>query len=146
MAIIRWTPWGVFPRFGWRFPSFFEEEEEEWPELTVTEGLDVYETADEVVVKAAVPGVPEDKIEVTFEDGVLRIRGKVEETEEEKKKKKVVYRAQRMAAFDYTTTLPRAIDAEKIEATLADGVLTVSAPIASSAKPKKIAVKAKKTK
>lgn len=46
----------------------------------MTEGLDVYETADEVVVKAAVPGVPADKIEVTFEDGVLRIRGKAEKS------------------------------------------------------------------
>lgn len=143
MAIIRWSP--MFPRWGWRLPSLFEEEEE-WPELTVTEGLDVYETENEVVVKAAVPGVPADKVEVTFEDGVLRITGKVEETEEEKKKKKVVYRAQRMAAFDYTTTLPRAIDPEKLEAEVEDGVLTVRAPIAPTAKPKKIAVKTKKAK
>ena len=111
--------------------------------MTVTEGLDVYETENEVVVKAAVPGVPADKVEVTFEDGVLRIRGKVEETEEEKKRKKVVYRAQRMAAFDYTTTLPRAVSSEKIQAEVKDGVVTVKAPIAAQAKPKKITVKTK---
>jgi len=140
MAIIRWEP--TFPRWFWRWPSLWEEEEE-WPELTVTEGLDVYETENEVVVKAAVPGVPADKVEVTFEDGVLRIRGKVEETEEEKKRKKVVYRAQRMAAFDYTTTLPRAVDSEKIQAEVKEGVVTVKAPIAAQAKPKKITVKAK---
>ena len=140
MAIIRWEP--TFPRWFWRWPSLWEEEEE-WPELTVTEGLDVYETENEVVVKAAVPGVPADKVEVTFEDGVLRIRGRVEETEEEKKRKKVVYRAQRMAAFDYTTTLPRAVDSEKIQAEVKDGVVTVKAPIAAQAKPKKITVKAK---
>jgi len=140
MAIIRWEP--TFPRWFWRWPSLWEEEEE-WPELTVTEGLDVYETENEVVVKAAVPGVPSDKVEVTFEDGVLRIRGKVKETEEEKKRKKVVYRAQRMAAFDYTTTLPRAVDADKIQAEVKDGVVTVKAPIAAQAKPKKITVKAK---
>jgi len=139
MAIIRWEP--TFPRWFWRWPSLWEEEEE-WPELTVTEGLDVYETENEVVVKAAVPGVPADKVEVTFEDGVLRIRGKVEETEEEKKRKKVVYRAQRMAAFDYTTTLPRAVDSEKIQAEVKDGVVTVKAPIAAQAKPKKITIKA----
>jgi len=140
MAIIRWEP--TFPRWFWRWPSLWEEEEE-WPELTVTEGLDVYETENEVVVKAAVPGVPADKVEVTFEDGVLRIRGKVEETEEEKKRKKVVYRAQRMAAFDYTTTLPRAVSSEKIQAEVKDGVVTVKAPIAAQAKPKKITVKTK---
>jgi HSP20 family protein len=140
MAIIRWEP--TFPRWFWRWPSLWEEDEE-WPELTVTEGLDVYETENEVVVKAAVPGVPADKVEVTFEDGVLRIRGKVEETEEEKKRKKVVYRAQRMAAFDYTTTLPRAVDAKKIQAEVKEGVVTVKAPIAAQAKPKKITVRAK---
>ncbi len=143
MAIIRWTP--TTPRWLWQWPNLLEEGED-WPELTVTEGLDVYETENEVVAKAAVPGVPADKIEVTFENGVLRIRGKVEETEEEKKRKKVVYRAQRLAAFDYTTTLPRAIDAGKLQAELEDGVLTVRAPIAAAAKPKKIAVKAKKVK
>jgi len=140
MAIIRWEP--TFPRWFWRWPNLWEEEEE-WPELTVTEGLDVYETENEVVVKAAVPGVPADKVEVTFEDGVLRIRGKVEEAEEEKKRKKVVYRAQRMAAFDYTTTLPRAVSSEKIQAEVKEGVVTVKAPIAAQAKPKKITVKAK---
>ena len=139
MAIIRWEP--TFPRWFWRWPNLWEEEEE-WPELTVTEGLDVYETENEVVVKAAVPGVPADKVEVTFKDGVLRIRGKVEETEEEKKRKKVVYRAQRMAAFDYTTTLLRAVDAEK-NSSRGQRVVTVKAPIAAQAKPKKITVKAK---
>jgi len=141
MAIIRWTP--MFPRWG-RWPSLFEEEE--WPELTVREGLDVYETENEVVVKAAIPGVPADKVEVTFEDGVLRVTGKVEETEEEKKRKKVIYRSQRMAAFDYTTTFLRPVDASKLEAEVEDGVVTVKAPIAPQAKPKKVVVKTKKGK
>lgn len=142
MAIIRWSPWSVsWPRWGWRLPSLWEEEEE-WPELAVTEGLDVYETENEVVVKAAVPGVPADKVEVTFEGGVLRIRAKVEEKEEDKKKRKVVYRREKMASFDYTTTLPREVDADKVKAEVEDGVV-VTAPIAAKAKPKKISVRAK---
>lgn len=141
MAIIRWSPF-VFPRFFGRFPSLLEEEEE-WPEITINEGLDVYETDNEVVVKAAVPGIPAEKVEVTFEDGVLRIKAHIEETQEEKKKKKVVYRQERVSSFDYTTTLPRAVDSEKITAEVKDGVVTVKAPIASAAKPKRITVKTK---
>lgn len=143
MAIVRWEPFRLFPRFS-SWP--FEEEGEllEWPDLTATTGLDVYETDDEVVVKAPMPGVPEKNIDVTFEDGVLRVRGRVEEKEEEKKRRKVVYRRQRIANYDYSTSLPRAINPDKIEAELEEGVLTVKAPIAPSAKPKKIAVKAKK--
>lgn len=140
MAIVKinpFSPW-LSDRF---FPTF--EEDESWPMVKVTDGLDVYETDTDVVVKAAVPGIPADKVDVTFEDGVLRIKASVEETEEEKKKKKVVYRQQKMSYFDYTTTLPRAVDGTKISAEVNDGVVIIKAPIAEAAKPKKIAVKAK---
>lgn len=140
MRVIKWDPF-TSPRIFSRWPRIFDETE--WPEIAVTDGLDVYETENEVIVEAAVPGVPADKVDISFEDGVLRITAQVEETEEEKKKKKVVYRQQKMSTFDYTTTLPRAVDGGKISAVVDDGVVTVTAPIAQEAKPKKIAVKTK---
>ena len=140
MAILRWDPFSAFPGFITRMPGM---DEDEWPQMAENQGIDVYETENEVVVKAAVPGIPSDKVEVTFEDGVLRIRGRVEETDEEKKKKKVVYRQQKVASFDYTTTLPRAVDGDKINAEVSDGIVTVKAPIAQAAKPKRISVKTK---
>ena len=118
-----------------------DEEESEWPAITLTEGLDVYEDGDTVIVKAAVPGVAEDKVEVTFENGVLSIRARSEESEEEKQKKKVVYRMDRVASFNYTTTLPRPVDEKNIEAVVENGVVVVKAKIAEAAKPKRIAVK-----
>lgn len=121
----------------------FDDEDAQWPDLTLTEGLDVYEDNDAVVVKAAVPGVPADKVEIMFEDGVLRIRAKVQETEEEKQKKKVVYRLDKVASFDYTTTLPRPVDESTISAEVEDGVVIVTAKIAEAAKPKKIEVRKK---
>ena len=141
MAILRWDPLSSFPRFISPMAGF---DDEDWPEVTENRGLDFYETEDEVVVKAAVPGVPADKVDVTFEDGVLRIKARIEETEEEKKKKKVIYRQHKIASFDYTTTLPRAVMGEKIDAEVSDGVVTVKAPIAPAAKAKKITVKTKK--
>lgn len=143
MAIVKinpFSPW-LSDRF---FPAF--EEDENWPMAKVTEGLDVFETEKDVVVKAAVPGIPAEHVDVTFEDGVLRIKAEVSETDEEKKAKKVVYRQQKMSYFDYTTTLPRAVDGTKISAEVNDGVVTIKAPIAEAAKPKKIAVKAKQIK
>jgi HSP20 family molecular chaperone IbpA len=113
------------PLGRWFFRPMLWEEEEEWPEITMTEGLDVYEEDDKVIVKAAVPGIPADKVEVTYEDGVLRIRGKYEEKEEEKKKRKVVYRMDRVTSFDYTTTLPRPVDEKSIEAKVENGVVVV---------------------
>lgn len=140
MAIIKFNPFS--PWFSEKFFSLWEDEEN-WPQVKVTEGLDVYETDSDVVVKAAVPGVPADKVEVTFEDGVLRIKAKVEEKKEEKEKKRVVYKQERMSYFDYTTTLPRAVEADKITAEVSDGVVTIKAPIAEAAKARKITVKTK---
>lgn len=140
MPIIKFnpfTPW-LTDRF---FPSV--DEEENWPQIRVNEGLDVYETDSEVVVKASVPGIPSDKVEVTFEDGVLRIKAESQEDKEEKEGKKVVYKQQRASYFDYTTTLPRAVDGDRIDAEVSNGVVTIKAPIAQAAKPKRITVKTK---
>ena len=111
MPIIKYNPFSpwISDRF---FPTF--EEEEDWPQIRVNEGLDVYETDSDIVVKAAVPGIPSDKVDVTFENGVLRIKAESQEKKEEKAKKKVVYRQQRASYFDYTTTLPRAVDAPTV--------------------------------
>lgn len=140
MAIVKFSPFTP-----WANDRFFSllEDDDNWPTVKVTDGLDVYETDKEVIVKAAVPGIPADKVDVTFEDGVLRIKAQSEETDEEKKQKKVVYRQQRMSFFDYTTTLPRAVDGSNISANVKDGVVTITAPIAEAAKPKKITVNTK---
>lgn len=142
MAIIRFDPFrNEFFPFRHITQPFFEDVED-WPELTLTQGLNVYEEEDGVVVKAAVPGIPEDKLNITYEDGVLHIQGTAQETEEEKKKHKVIYRKQMVSSVDYTTYLPRPIDANNIEAEVKDGVVTIKATIAEAAKPKRIAVKA----
>ena len=138
MAIIRFDP---FSGRRWMSPFFSYNEEENWPEIKMTEGIDVFEENNQVVVKAAVPGGTADQADVTFEDGVLRITAKVTDSEEEKKRKKVIDRMDRVASFDYTATLPRAIDVKSLEAKVENGVVVVTAKIAEEAKPKKITVK-----
>ena len=138
MAIVKYNPFS--PWLPERLLSVFEEEDT-WPQLRLTEGLDVYETDTDVVIKAAVPGVPADQVRITFEDGVLRIKAKLEETKEEKNKKKVIYRQQKVSSFDYTTTLPRAVNSDHISAQVKDGVITITAPISEAARPKTITVK-----
>jgi HSP20 family protein len=137
MPLVRWEPFSL-GRSLWRWPTLLAEEE--LPSV-VAEGLDIYETEEAVVVKAPVPGVPPDEVSVTFEGGVLRIQARHEEAEGERKEKKTIYREQRLTAFDYSTTLPRAVEAEKIEAEVKDGVVTVTAPLAKEARPKRITIK-----
>lgn len=136
MALIRFDP------FRNSFFQPFFEDSDEWPEITMTQGLNVYEQEEKIIVKAAVPGIPEKNLDITYEDGVLHIRGMVEETEEDKKAKKIIYRKQMISSVDYTTYLPRPIDANNISAQVKDGVLTITAAVTEAAKPKKIAVTA----
>jgi len=115
-------------------------DEDSWPEVTMTEGIDVYEKDSKVIVEVAVPGVPEENIDITYEDGVLHISGKYEDSQEEKKQKKIVYKNQLIRSFDYRTVMPRPVDPSKIVARVKNGVLIVEAEIAPEAKAKKIKV------
>jgi HSP20 family protein len=137
MAIVRFNPFS----YQSLFRPLLTEGQETWPELTVTEGLNVFEEDNKVVVEASVPGVGADKIDITYEDGVLHISGQVEEKEVEKEKKRIVHQRQRVASFKYTTMLPRPIDQKSIEAKVENGVVTITAAVAEAAKPKKIPVK-----
>jgi len=137
MAVIRWDPFPlekIWPKTPWLF------EDEEWS--TLQDGLNVYETDDNLVVEAYVPGVSEKEIDISVEGGVLTIKAEHKEQEEEKKKKKVVYRRAMQARYLYTTNIPFPVKAEKAEARLNNGVLSVTLPKSEESKPKRIQIKA----
>lgn len=142
MAIIKREPFSMRPWF--RFPRWLDEDVE-FPWEETGRGLNVYETDNDVIVEANVPGVPTDKIQVNVEGDTITIRGEVEEKEEEEKKKHY-YKKMERSAYYYTTTAPRAIKADKAVAEVEDGAVKVTIPKAEVAKPKTIAVKAKKKK
>ncbi len=138
MAIIKWN------RPVW--PSFIDEETWpsvfNWPDISEsTGGVDIYETDDAVVVEAQVPGVKEENVEVTIEGNILTISATVQTTEEEKNKRKTIYKSTRQGSFNYSTSLPRIVDASRAEAEVSDGVVKVSVPKVEEEKPKKIVVK-----
>jgi HSP20 family protein len=101
--------------------------------------LDVYEDKDNFVVKAELPGMKKEDIDVSLHDGSLSISG--ERKSEEKWENAEVYRAERFfGRFQRTVALPSSVDAAKIKAQYKDGVLTVTLPKAEEAKPKQIDV------
>ena len=106
--------------------------------------LDVYETSDDLVVKAAVPGVKPGDIAITLKDGALVIQGEAKEEREEKEERYHV-RERRSGNFRRAVTLPEGLDTTRAEATFEDGVLTVTLPKAEEAKPQEIKVKVKAT-
>lgn len=141
MAIVRWGN-RYFPSL---VPSFFDDDWPEitWPQASAPSGLDIYETDNNVVIEAQVPGIPEDKVDVSIEGNVLTISASHEETQEEKEKKKTVYKSTRQSSFNYSTSLPRMVDASKADAEVENGVVTITVPKTEAEKPKRIEVKKK---
>lgn len=104
-----------------------------------TPALDVYENKDNFVVKAELPGMKKEDIEVSLHDGSLSISG--ERKTESKHEEGEVYRAERFfGRFQRTVTLPTAVAADKVKAAYNEGVLTITLPKTEEAKPKKIDV------
>lgn len=135
MAIVRWRA---------PFPSMLDEDfwpQITWPTASEGTGLDIYETEDSVIAEAQVPGVPEDKVEISVEGNVLMICANLEETEEEKDKKKTVYKKTKQTSFNYSATLPRMVEPSKAQAEIENGVVKVTIPKAEEEKPKRIEVK-----
>jgi len=102
--------------------------------------VDIDETDDDFTVKAELPGVEKDDVDVNIENGILTIRGEKKTEIEDKKHHRVECS---YGSFVRSFTLPQAVDAEKVEANYNNGVLNLTIPKAEEAKPKKIEVKVK---
>ncbi|MGB9641272.1 MAG: Hsp20/alpha crystallin family protein [Anaerolineales bacterium] len=102
--------------------------------------LDVVENDDEYIVKASLPGMNPDDLEITYSGNTLTIKGEIK-SEEEEKKGTYHLRERRYGSFARSITLPSNVKADKIEATYEAGVLKLTLPKAEEAKPKHIAVK-----
>jgi|ERR1051325_3058287 HSP20 family protein len=102
-----------------------------------TPALDVYEDKDNVFVRAELPGMKREDIEVSLHEGTLSLSG--ERKSEEQYKDAEVYRAERFfGRFQRTVTLPTPVAADKVKAQYKDGILTISLPKTEEAKPKHI--------
>jgi HSP20 family protein len=101
--------------------------------------LDVREDADNFVIRAELPGLKREDIEVSLQDGALVISG--ERKVEEKQEGVEIHRQERFyGKFQRALTLPEPVAADKVKAQYTDGVLTVTLPKTEEAKPKQIDV------
>ena len=141
MAIVRWEPARELAtmeieRLNRMFTDFYGEAfSRAW-----VPPVDIYETdAHEVVLKAELPDLKREDINVTFENGVLTLRGE-RKFEQEVQKDNFQRIERRHGAFSRSFTLPNTVDAGKISASYKDGVLTIRLPQREEAMPKQIAV------
>ncbi|MCL4354655.1 Hsp20/alpha crystallin family protein [Patescibacteria group bacterium] len=133
------TPRRLLEFAPFRLPSLedFEDLGAYFP--TIPSGLSVYEDEKNVYVEAAMPGLSPDDIDITFEKGVLWIKGEAKE-EEAGKKRKYYRRASR--SFSYRVAVPTEVDQNvEPEASYDNGILTVQLAKSERVKPRKIQVK-----
>lgn len=133
MAMIRWNPWKLSLDDDFDMPTL--------PGLSrLGQGLNLYETKDSIVAEAALPGIPEDNIDVTIDDGIVRVTATIQHKEEEKEDTRFFMRSM-ASAYNYSFRLPEGIvaDAEP-KCELEDGVLTLTFSKVEPVPPKKISV------
>ena len=109
-----------------------------WSSLTV----DMYETNNDVVVKAALPGIKADEVQINVNGDVLTIKGEMKH-EDEKKDKSWHIREHRWGAFERSIRLPTGVIADKAKADFDNGILMITVPKSEEVKPKTITVKTK---
>jgi HSP20 family protein len=126
-----WDPFGEFNQLWNRMGQIFERGGPEgWVPAVETE-----ETDEAYVVRAELPGMKSDDVNIELRGNELRITGEVTEETSGKTLR------HRHGKFAYRTTLPADADADKIDAQLADGILTLRLPKATEAQTRKIEIK-----
>jgi HSP20 family protein len=147
MAIVRWDPYRELAAMQDRLNQFFDDTRRSDDDV-MSRGdwmpaVDIFQTDQhEVVLKAEVPGLKREDIDLKVENNTLTIKG--ERRQEKSVAKEHYHRVERCyGAFSRSFSLPNAIDSEKVRAEYRDGVLTVTLPLREEAKPRQIKVDVK---
>ncbi len=113
-----------------------------WNGSSSMPAIDMYQTNDDVVVKASLPGLKAEDVNITVTADTLTLRGEFKEDNEDKDATWHIHE-QRSGSFERSVMLPTDVQSDKAKAEFEDGVLTVTLPKAETVKPKTITVKAK---
>lgn len=147
MAIERWAPFGEAMSLSDAMNTLFRESFIRPSTLMEGNGgvsafslpLDVTETDDAFLVKASLPGIEPEKVQITVHGDVLTIHGECHR-EEEKKGERWHMRERRCGSFRRSVSLPMAVDSDKAAAQFEHGVLTLTLPKSEAAKPRQIKI------
>ncbi|MFU8773072.1 MAG: Hsp20/alpha crystallin family protein [Anaerolineales bacterium] len=145
----RWDPFREFISLRDNMDRLFDRTlsrmDSDFDTVSWSLALDVVESNDEFVVKASLPGIDPDDLEITYSDNTLTIRGETK-TEQEVEESRYHLRERRYGRFSRSVSLPSKINSDKIKADYNNGVLTLHLPKTEEVKPKRISVKAEGSK
>lgn len=134
------SPFAAQDRWGNLWDRMFEDFPLETGESVQMPKVRLSEDADNYYLRAEMPGVNNDEVNLEYHDGILTLTAKHEDSAEEKDGETVIYNEQRQWHFRRSFRLPDA-DADKADADLKNGILTVSLPKSAQSKPKQISLK-----
>ena len=146
MTLTKWDPFKDLLTLQDRMNRLFDESvrnvkpgDEALSSAIWSPAVDIYETDDEVVVKAELPEINQKDIDIQIENNTVTLRGERKFNKETKKEN--FHRIERAyGSFSRSFTLPSTIDQEKIRADYKDGILKISMPKREETKPKQIKV------
>lgn len=145
MAVVKWDPFRDLLSIQDRMNRLFEQtlsrsrSEEGIAASTWTPAVDIYETPETIVLKAELPGLSREDIEIQIRDNALTLKGERRFAKDVQQENYLrIERA--YGAFQRSFTLPATIHQDKIRAVFRDGVLELTLPKAEDSKPKRISV------
>src|SRR5262245_6665706 len=143
MALVRYDPIRELDSFQSQmnrlFDSFFSVGEGNGRGQRWIPAMDLVESDDSIVLRADLPGMSEDDVEIEIKDGVLTVSG--EREAEEEAKTEGFHRIERSyGSFSRSLALPRGTDAEKVDAKFDNGVLEVRIPKPQESKPTRVEI------
>ena len=149
MTILRWEPFRDLLSSQRGFDRLFKETftpyfgEGELSTRTWAPPVDIYENADNIVLKAELPGIDPQDVDIRVEDNTLYLKG--ERRFEKEVKEESYHRVERTyGSFARSFSLPSSIAADKVVAEYKDGVLTLTLPKREEAKPTTIKIDVKR--
>ena len=148
MNLIRWQPMPDLVSLREAMDRLFEDSFASPMRFTTVFGdgsglpVDMYQTEDSVVVKAALPGVKPEEIDVAITGDTLTIKGETK-VEEEVKRENYFRQERKYGTFSRSILLPSSLETDKADACFENGVLTLTIPKAEEIKPKQIQIKPK---
>jgi len=104
--------------------------------------IDMYQSDNDVVLKAALPGIKAEDVHINISGDILTIKGEAQQ-DEKKQEKSWYIREQRWGAFERAIRLPTAVIADRAKADFESGILTINLPKSKESRPKTITIKAK---
>jgi HSP20 family protein len=144
-SLVRWNPMREMVSLRDEMNRLFERAFDDvplaqWP-TSANWGLavDVAENDDAFIVKASVPGINPDDLDIAISDNVLTIKGEYK-SDETVNEEKYHIRERRYGSFGRSISLPMAVNADSVEANYESGVLTLTVPKAEEVKPRRITV------